>query len=138
MLAYARAELYLSGASVVAATLPFGKHRGRDLRDVPLSYLRWAIGTCDLDPWTRQHVQAELQRRGTRFLPAAAVLADLEELIAEAVDADARITHAAAGLLTDCVLVAFEQLRAKHGIGQETELVINPAQRPAWGERAAC
>ncbi len=120
---------------MVGASLPFGKHRGQPLSAVPVSYLRWLAGTADnLDPWLRLHVQAALKERGERFLPAAAVLADLEELIAEAVDADDRINHASAGLLTDCVLVSFEQLRQRHGIGQQTELVV-PARDASGGRR---
>jgi hypothetical protein len=82
----------------------------------------------------RWRVQLELKARGERYLPAAVVLGDLEELIAEAVDADGRIGHGPAGLLSDCVMVAFDRLRERHGIGRETELVI-PA-RGRWRQEA--
>jgi hypothetical protein len=106
-------------------TLTFGKHRGRALRDVPTGYLRWLLSGCDnITQWLREEVREELRRRGSRFLPADLVLADLENLIAEAVDADWRIDHAEAALLSDCVLVAFEQLRQQYEIGAETELTV--------------
>jgi hypothetical protein len=33
-------------ARAMAKRMPFGKHRGKLLRDVPLSYLRWARDNC--------------------------------------------------------------------------------------------
>ncbi len=27
--------------------LPFGKHRGKLLADIPISYLEWVLGNCD-------------------------------------------------------------------------------------------
>jgi hypothetical protein len=120
---------------MVSPLLPFGKHQGQPIDSVRTSYLRWLLTCENLDPWLRWHVQAELQARGERFLPAAAVLGDLEDLIAEAVDADGRIDLAGAALLSDCVLVAFEQLRQRHRIGRETELHV-PARNPE--RRAAC
>jgi hypothetical protein len=115
--------------------LHFGKFKDSCISAVPTNYLRWVLASCErLDPWLRWRVQLELKARGERYLPAAVVLADLEELIAEAVDADGRIGHGPAGLLSDCVLTAFERLRERHGIGRETELVV-PA-RGQWREDA--
>src|SRR5262245_47769431 len=117
--------------------LPFGKFKGQPLNTVMTSYLRWLLNSADnLDPWLRWHIQREPQDRGERFLPAAAVLSDLEELIAEALDDDWMIDHEQAGLLSDCVLVAFERLRQRHGTGSETELVT-AARRPSAERRAA-
>jgi hypothetical protein len=46
--------------------MPFGKHRGQPLTDIPTSYLAWAVRTCDLSEWLREAVVAELKRRGVR------------------------------------------------------------------------
>jgi hypothetical protein len=53
-------------------TLPFGKHRGQPLPDVPTAYLDWALREVKLSANLRAAVAAELQRRGVRP-PAAAV-----------------------------------------------------------------
>ncbi len=38
--------------------MPFGKHRGKLLADVPFSYLAWCLRSCDnLDPWSRQAIK---------------------------------------------------------------------------------
>lgn len=67
------------------------------------------------------------------------MLQDLEDLIAEGINAEARLDHAAAALVGDVLLEAFERLRTRHGVGSETALVI-PARggrRGAWKEEAA-
>src|SRR5262249_42066256 len=45
-------------------TLPFGRHRGVPLPDVPSSYLSWALRECKLSGRLRGALVAELQRRG--------------------------------------------------------------------------
>jgi hypothetical protein len=43
----------------------FGKWRGHLVRDVPSSYLKWALRECStLDAWLRQAIEAELKSRG--------------------------------------------------------------------------
>jgi hypothetical protein len=42
--------------------MPFGKHRGEALADVPTSYLDW-LTTINLELWLRRAVEAELRRR---------------------------------------------------------------------------
>jgi uncharacterized protein (DUF3820 family) len=44
--------------------MPFGKHRGQPLRDIPTSYLRWLVGGVKLSSGLRLAVAEELQRRG--------------------------------------------------------------------------
>jgi hypothetical protein len=44
--------------------IPFGKHAGRPLPEVPTSYLCWLTGECRLSRGIRQAVEAELSRRG--------------------------------------------------------------------------
>lgn len=115
--------------------LPFGKWRGRLLNDVPLSYLKWMLSECNAaEPWLVAAVRAEVSARGERFLDAAAVLADLEEALTEAVSDDDELPHWVASRLTDHALTAFEAVRTRHGIGSSTELVV-----PARSERqSAC
>src|SRR5437867_1183863 len=44
--------------------MPFGKHKGRDLGEVPTSYLCWAIHECNsLNWWLRSAIRQELERR---------------------------------------------------------------------------
>jgi uncharacterized protein (DUF3820 family) len=44
-------------------TLPFGKHRGVDIREVPDTYLRWVLDQEWPDPWMKRCVQEELDLR---------------------------------------------------------------------------
>jgi hypothetical protein len=43
--------------------MPFGKHRGKLLGDVPDGYLSWLLRECDLDDWLRQAVEEEMRFR---------------------------------------------------------------------------
>lgn len=47
------------------ATMPFGKHKGTPLADVPTDYLEWLLGR-DLHGWLEREVKAELVRRTQR------------------------------------------------------------------------
>jgi Putative quorum-sensing-regulated virulence factor len=40
--------------------MPFGKHRGKLLGDVPASYLEWALANCDLGPSLKAAITREL------------------------------------------------------------------------------
>jgi hypothetical protein len=45
--------------------MPFGKHQGQHVREVPTSYLRWVLREVEtLDRWQRHAIEAELSRRG--------------------------------------------------------------------------
>jgi hypothetical protein len=112
-----------------AATMPFGKHRGRELIDLPTGYLRWLVRECNLDDELDRSVRAELARRGDRFVDAASVLADLEEEVTRRVSEDGQIGHDDAGRLADHVLEAFQAVRQRHGIGTTTQMVV-PGERP--------
>jgi uncharacterized protein (DUF3820 family) len=50
--------------------LPFGKHKGQPLADVPGDYLAWLTRTCKLSSGLRSAVAQELARRGLRVPPA--------------------------------------------------------------------
>jgi uncharacterized protein (DUF3820 family) len=45
-------------------TLPFGRHKGQPLADVPSGYLRWCLDTCKLSSGLRLALVEELQARG--------------------------------------------------------------------------
>jgi hypothetical protein len=44
-------------------TMPFGRYRGRPLRDLPDSYLDWLLSLADLREPLRARVEAEAARR---------------------------------------------------------------------------
>jgi hypothetical protein len=46
--------------------MPFGKHRGKRLVDVPTDYLAWLVSEVDNRPWLISVVSEELDRRGFR------------------------------------------------------------------------
>ena len=46
--------------------MPFGKHKGKLLSNVPLDYLHWLQGLADLSSWLREAVEAELEERRFR------------------------------------------------------------------------
>jgi hypothetical protein len=118
------------------AQLHFGRHAGEPLSAVPTRYLRWLLAGCErLDDGLRQEVKQELRRRGERYLPANAVLADLEEMLTTRVREDWRLDHETAGLISDHLLESFEELRDRHGIGDASELVIAPPRHGPGGWR---
>ena len=49
-------------------TMPFGKHRGEYLEDIPTDYLRWCVEKLDnLSAGLRQDIEAELDDRGASY-----------------------------------------------------------------------
>jgi hypothetical protein len=50
-------------------SLPFGRHKGAPLADVPASYLQWALRECKLSSGLRAGLAAELARRGIKAPP---------------------------------------------------------------------
>jgi hypothetical protein len=48
-------------------TMPFGRHKGSLLCEIPQDYLEWALRTCDrLSYWLRSEIEDELERRRFR------------------------------------------------------------------------
>src|SRR5262249_25025185 len=112
------------GGTVMNQQMPFGKYAGQPLEKIPTSYLRWSLANLDsLSPGLRVQIRIEVQRRGVRFLPAADVFADIEESVARQVEA-AQIDHEPAAIISDVFLEAIEEVRGRHQIGAETELVM--------------
>jgi hypothetical protein len=60
--------------------MPWGKHKGVDIADVPLSYLAWVLEECDNVAWQlRDAIRRELADRlglqpAQRYQPPATVL----------------------------------------------------------------
>jgi hypothetical protein len=52
-----------------ASAMPFGKHKGQPLSDVPGDYLVWLLRECKLSSGLRVAVADELTRRGQRPPP---------------------------------------------------------------------
>jgi hypothetical protein len=110
--------------------MPWGRHQGTDLADLPKSYLRWLVGLENLDDELREAVRAELQRRGQRFAPAEQVLDDVHEGLVRRITEDEAIDYPTAALLSDHCLEALEDVRRKHEIGEQTFLSIAPPGEP--------
>jgi hypothetical protein len=52
-------------------TMPFGKHRGEFLVDIPTNYLAWVLRDCETaEWWLREAVQVEMERRIHETPPA--------------------------------------------------------------------
>src|SRR5262245_7005106 len=98
------------GTEMTAATMPWGKHRGRRLTELPTGYLKWLLNADDMDAWLLYEVKQELRRRGQRCVPAALVLADVEETVTRRVADDDNLDHDLCGILTDHLLDAFEEV----------------------------
>jgi hypothetical protein len=117
--------------SQVQTVITFGKHAGKRLCELPDGYLRWLLQNCNnLDPWLRPQVRAELGRRGQKFVPANLVLADLEETLTARIAEDPALPHGTAALVNDHVLAAFEEVRSRHQVVDETELMLRPGRPP--------
>ncbi len=104
--------------------MPWGKHKGKSLGDLPRGYLSWVLGCDALTPELERAVKGELRRRGEKHLEAAEVLNAVEEEVTARVVEDPAVTHAVAALVGDHLLDAFEVVRARFGVGEETELVV--------------
>ena len=46
-------------------TIPFGKHKGKRLEDIPGGYLRWAAENVQSPKWLVDAVKVEVERRAT-------------------------------------------------------------------------
>lgn len=101
--------------------LRFGKHKGKRLRDVSAAYLDWLLKSVDLQPPLANAVKLELGRRGKRFVDAAEVLEELEQLLEQRIADDPAIDHQDAGAVNDAVMLAFADIRAKYGIREEPQ-----------------
>jgi exodeoxyribonuclease X len=52
-------ELWLASESARSpSVMPFGKHKGMAMADVPADYKRWLLGQGDIDPYLRKALEA--------------------------------------------------------------------------------
>lgn len=49
-----------------STVMPFGKHQGRPLYQIPTNYLEWLSSKVDMDWWLEQAVEQELSKRADR------------------------------------------------------------------------
>src|SRR5437867_1223030 len=82
-------------------TMPFGRHKGRPLDQLPTDYIEWLV-TLDLREPLRRHVTVEYERRfGAVAEERPAFPADLRQVAHQVVTAGlhvvARTTHPDAG-----------------------------------------
>jgi len=49
----------MSEKARIPKTMPFGKHKGMLLADVPSSYKQWLLGQADVDPFLRKALEAK-------------------------------------------------------------------------------
>ncbi len=108
--------------------MQFGKYRGKPVADLPRGYLSWLLGCDALTPELGRAVQAELRRRGERYLEAAEVLNAVEEEVTARVVDDPGVPHDLAALVGDHLLDAFQAVRTRFGVGDETALVVRGRQ----------
>jgi hypothetical protein len=50
-------------ATYTTTRMPFGKHKGEALVDIPTPYLEWLLAECELRDWLLTAVVTELDRR---------------------------------------------------------------------------
>jgi len=41
-------------------TMPFGKYKGEPIEDLPVDYIEWCLGECDLRPALQAEMEAQL------------------------------------------------------------------------------
>lgn len=60
--------------------MPFGKHRGKRVGEIPENYRVWVLESCDINPTLRQAIEESLglNKQQTTRVPAL----PLEELVA--------------------------------------------------------
>jgi hypothetical protein len=58
-----RAEEQAESGDFSHATMPFGKHKGTLIRDLPTHYLRWIVENTDIDGWVAEAAHQALTER---------------------------------------------------------------------------
>ena len=44
-------------------TMPFGKHQGEDIEDIPTQYLKWLVSNTDIRGYLLDAIEDELESR---------------------------------------------------------------------------
>ena len=47
--------------------MPFGKHQGEDIEDLPISYVKWCLENLDLDDWLEEELKDVVSWGGTDY-----------------------------------------------------------------------
>jgi len=45
------------------AVMPFGKHAGKKLQEIPAEYLSWVVDNTEIKTYLSQAIKAEMRRR---------------------------------------------------------------------------
>ncbi len=106
---------------MLAFVMPFGKHRGKKLADVPSDYLRWVVAKAEMaDGTIKALANEELKRRGG--VPHTDILAEYELLRS--------IVHD--GMLDHATLLAITRAEAYRAGQEDMKARIIVAVGPLW------
>tara|TARA_R110002051_G_scaffold311242_1_gene384931 strand:- start:202 stop:357 length:156 start_codon:yes stop_codon:yes gene_type:complete len=47
--------------------MPFGKHEGEEIEDLPIPYVKWCLKNLDLDGWLEEELEDVVSWGGTDY-----------------------------------------------------------------------
>ena len=55
------------GSNGVNMEMPFGKHEGEEIADLPIPYVKWCLENLDLDGWLEEELEDVVSWGGTDY-----------------------------------------------------------------------